>query len=223
MNQIKQLKIQYINMKVPDLKNICRERKIKGYSKLRKLEIIDLIIKNTKIEKNKCCKTCNKKIEKEECITYSNNTYEHLECYNKKNNLHIIKHNCSICMEDIEKEDEFKTECSHYFHKKCIEQWDRMDTCRNKCPNCRQQMKSIMSFTKIHSEMVRTTEYLQSRDNGLTPMILNEYDNLMFQAVYLQFLFKRLNNNNLQTQNLVDLFYVDINSYVDSLVSNGFI
>lgn len=211
--------LKYKNLKVSELRNICKQYKIKKYYKLRKKELIDLIVKI--IEKNgiKKCIKCNKNIKKYNYISYKNNKYEHLECYNKENNIKQIKKKCSICLENISQKEEFKTECNHYFHKDCIQLWDNREIARNKCPNCRQNMKKIMVFSEIHNEVVRTSENILNI--GLNNKDMLEYSDLFFQTMYIYILFKKTNKPNEELHYIIDEFYSDIDLYLNTILTNG--
>lgn len=208
--------MNYCNLKVPELKQICRDRKIKGYSKLRKRDIIKLI-QNKENKKN--CNHCNLEINEEKYVKMNNNTYIHMKCFNIIHKINTKEEEtCSICLENINIVDEFKTECGHYFHKNCINQWDHSGIARNQCPNCRQQMKKTMTFSVIHNELVRRTEELE-RTNEFNPLVYQDFDNLFFQMIYISLLYKRRTFNDIQRT--VDSFNNDINMMVNNLFQTG--
>lgn len=208
--------MNYNTLKIPELKKLCKERKIKGYSKLRKKEIIKLIEDN---EKKICCEYCHKEIIEEKFVKLDDKTIVHICCFNKMNGFVPQKEEtCSICLENINILDEFKTECGHYFHKKCINQWDKSGIAKNQCPNCRQQMKKIITFSEIHNEVVRTSEELERR-NGYNPLIYQDFENLFFQMIYTSLMYKKKTYIDIQT--VIDSFNNDINLMVSELFNTG--
>lgn len=208
--------MNYYSLRLPELKQICRDRNIKGYSKLRKRDIIKLIQDN---EQKIICNCCEKEINEEKYVKLNNESYVHLCCFNKIHGINTKEEEtCSICLENINIIDEFKTECGHYFHKNCINQWDHSGRARNQCPNCRQQMKKTIPYCQIHNEIVRRSEELE-RTNSFNPLVYQDFDNLFFQMIYISLLYKKKTYNNIQT--VVDSFNNDINIMVNDLFHSG--
>lgn len=120
---------------IKELKSYCKEKGYKGYSKLKKFNLIEFI-KN----KSKCCKTCQKKIDPNQpFITHNEDEYEHIKCYKKEE---CTEKECTICLEKIN-DDFFITECDHYFHKNCINKWYNTS---QECPNCRGPIYKILDI-----------------------------------------------------------------------------
>lgn len=154
-------------MKVKELKQICKDRKIKYYSRLRKRDLIDLIYESNKEVKNiikpiKCYK-CDNMIDKDGPHIKNKNKLYHLSCYNQEEEK-VEKNDCSICLEKINKDEEIITECNHKFHKKCLKQWEDVGLKRS-CPNCRGCTKKIMSINKLIREIVYLVNH--SIDNNI--------------------------------------------------------
>lgn len=209
--------MNYYSLKVPELKKLCKEKKIRGYSKLRKKELIELLNNSNQ----KKCHSCNKHINGNNFIKYNENKFEHLECYNKNNNIILEHKNCSICLDIIDKKDEFKTECNHYFHKDCINRWDESNFSGNKCPNCRQQIKKPITYREIHNEIVRTSDNIEI--NNLFNNVINEdFNNLFFQMIYILIIYKKILYNN-DIQKVIDSVHMDINMYINQLFETNHI
>ena len=121
-----------------ELKTLCRKEKYKGFSKLKKKELIEFIIINKK--KNNC-KTCGKYIYDDQAYINHGENLEHLECYGLQNKKTIDINECSICLEELV-DDLFITECGHKFHSNCIKKWYGHSP---ECPNCRGDIYEILS------------------------------------------------------------------------------
>lgn len=205
--------LKYNYMKRDELKNICKINKIKRYSKLKKKDLIELIIKN--LDKKICIK-CEKKIEKN-YIKYDNR-YEHIECYNKEHNIRNKDIDCSICFEKITNEKEFITECNHCFHQDCIDKWEESGLSKNKCPNCRQKIKNPIKYNKIHTEIVRTTEDIVE-NNNINEENMLDFDNLYFQILYLNIMFLQKKNPEVEIDKIIEEFYNYTDSYLNHIIS----
>ena len=182
--------IEYRKMKLVELKKICRERKIKGFSRLKKKELIYLILDNDKKDKNireqkrnqhrdtyvnvkrKTCDKCKNSIGN----TYvkDNGKKYHIECYKKE------EHDCSICLEKIDKKDIKTTDCGHYFHKNCLKEWTDKSVGVS-CPNCRGDTRKILSFTDIVQEII--LRYKKERDNNNFQELFNELERLLLNVM----------------------------------------
>jgi len=128
---------QFKKLTISKLRELCKKENYKGYSKLKKKELIEFIQNQEKKLIN--CKTCKKKIyNNQSYINHPNKIMEHIECYiiEKKE-----KTECSVCLEEITN-DLFITDCKHKFHKKCINQWYDHSS---ECPNCRGNIYKILS------------------------------------------------------------------------------
>lgn len=211
---------KYNYLKVKELKMICKQNKIKGYSKLRKKELVDLIIKN--LENTKQCVKCEKDILNKNYITYDDNTYQHIECYNIQHSICYEEHDCSICFDKILKKDEYITECNHYFHKNCIGQWENMIDSRNKCPNCRQKIKEPLSYKKIHNEIVKKSDELLEEDQ-INDQNNLEFDNLFYQTTYIDLLFLKKKFPNADINTIMDYFYNNLEHSLQDLFTRGLI
>lgn len=189
-------------MTVKQLKQICRDNKIKGFSKLKKSQLINHILSSElrphiasnsyKIKQDtitvpeKKCITCNLIIDNShDFITY-NNKYQHLSCFSKlqcqNNQHHIEPKSCSICLEIIDKNDEYETDCNHFFHNDCINHWNSCENSANKCPNCRQDIKKPLAFSELQTEVVRTVNH-HFRENTTTEHFTN-FTLLNKQVIY---------------------------------------
>ena len=132
---MKIIDIELCQRTLKELKLYCKKKGYKGYSKLKKFDLIEFI-KN----KSKSCKTCQKKIEFNEAfITHNEDNYEHLKCYKEEEE---CKKDCTICLENIN-DDFFITECDHHFHKNCINKWYGTS---QECPNCRGPIYKILDI-----------------------------------------------------------------------------
>lgn len=207
--------MNYNTLKIPELRQVCRDRNLKGYSKLRKREIIKLIEDN---EKKITCRYCDLEINEEKYVKM-NDVHIHLCCFNKMHGINTKpEETCSICLENINIVDEFKTECGHYFHKNCINEWDQSGRAKNQCPNCRQQMKKTMPYCQIHNEIVRRSEELE-RTNNFSPLVFQDFDNLFFQMIYISLLYKKRTYSDINR--VIDSFNSDINLMISDLFHTG--
>jgi len=185
--------IEYRKMKLVELKKICRERKIKGFSRLKKKELIYLILDNDKKDKNirekkrnqhrdtyvnvkrrSSCEKCKKCISGNTYVKDNGKKY-HIECYKKEE-----IHECSICLEKIDEKNKIKTDCGHYFHKKCLKEWTNKSVGVS-CPNCRGRTREVLSFTSIIQEIL--IRYKIERDNNNIEVLLNELQRLLLNVM----------------------------------------
>jgi len=218
-NNIMNTVIEYRKMKLVELKKICRERKIKGFSRLKKKELIYLILDNDKKDKNirekkrnqhrdtyvnvkrKTCHKCKNNIGN----TYvkDNNKKYHIECYKKEE-----EHDCSICLEKIKKKDIKKTDCGHYFHEKCLKEWTEKSVGVS-CPNCRGDTRKILSFTDIIQEII--LRYKIERDNNNIQGLLTELERLLLNVMnfYLNHGLNNINEEN-SIEHSLDIFFEKI-------------
>lgn len=123
-----------MNYRVTELKLLCKGLGIKGYSKLRKKELIKVL------------------------DDFENpNREEYIEPEKEKDIEKDIEKNtgeeeCTICLCD--KKDEYALKCNHSFCKMCIESWKENSM---SCPICR---RKIVETVKI----INLDDYLSEED-----------------------------------------------------------
>jgi len=110
---------------VAALRKLAKDKKLRGFSRLRKAELIEFIIKNTSGQadiEEQFENGENKKSQESEKVETTCST-------------------CSICLENIKNTRKNTRKhkilkCKHAFHKACIDEWLRVSTT---CPVCRNQ------------------------------------------------------------------------------------
>lgn len=199
------------------LKEIAKENKIKGFSKMKKEELqkIYKLIK-TNIETEKCC-----------ALIFENDSL--IKCGMKTDNkycsFHIKKYkfepeNCTICLESISTKTEIPLECGHWFHKECLK-----PTNTHSCPYCRSCMNKNdikYIFGKNHIEqkytiddMIEYNEFVESRNSEN----INEVSNTECQCDLCRTINGRIEltlyERDILTEILFDLIEYKIHTYND--------
>jgi hypothetical protein len=110
------------NYTVVELKKICKDKGIKGYSKMRKAELMKHCLEKKSIKKTPVKKTVVKK--------------------------KVVKKNkedkqCKICLKRMTKQTEKELVCGHKFHKNCIQQWFNITS---RCPLCKVKQPGVSSI-----------------------------------------------------------------------------
>lgn len=175
---------KYKKMKLIELKEICKKRKIKGYSSMKKKKLIEILLEDDRItyRRNKCLK-CKKYIHGNLYVRDNDRKY-HIKCYNKKNEKKNRPIDCSICLEQIDEKDKIKTDCNHYFHKKCLRTWSDKSMGVS-CPNCRGKTRNILSFTDIIQEII--LKYKEDRDANKIRSLGLELERLLLNTMNFYF------------------------------------
>lgn len=144
-------KMNMSSQNVKQLKTIAKEYKIKGFSTMKKEELINSIRNYMEKENDSKCNG----------LCYDNNTLK--KCYVKTNEKYCILHRnryrleipteCTICFENIDTNKVIPLNCGHWFHKECL-----VPTNIHSCPICRGCMdKSDIEyvFGKTHKSVNR--------------------------------------------------------------------
>lgn len=108
--------MDFSKLTVVALRKLAKDIKLRGYSRLRKAELIKFIIKNTSGQ------------------TYIEMQVEEQQVGKEKEEL--CEESCSICLENIEKRKKKTLKCKHTFHNTCVNEWLKVSTT---CPVCRNQ------------------------------------------------------------------------------------
>jgi hypothetical protein len=136
---------------IVELKKICKNNGIKGYSKMNKgnkKEFIKKCVKHKKkrgkraytiVELKKICK---------------NNGIKGYSKMNKGNKKEFIKKcvkrgkraECKICLKSISKKEKRELRCGHIFHKDCIKRWGLIGN--KKCPICKKKIHRLKKKIK---------------------------------------------------------------------------
>lgn len=127
------------NFKVVELKSICKGLGLKGYSKLRKKELIEFIEKSQNPNQE----------EQKEKIIESNEEYE-----------------CSICLGD--KTDEILLNCKHSFCKECINLWEKTNPtcplCRVKIKRKKRKKNKLNKKEEPYVKVIDFNDYMSEED-----------------------------------------------------------
>jgi hypothetical protein len=194
------------------LKGLCRTGNYKGFSKLKKKELIQFIILNQR--KNcKICKSCNKKIYLNQPYINHGETIEHLDCYNLENKTKTQNSNeCSICLDDLE-EDLFITDCGHQFHSKCIKKWYGHSP---ECPNCRGDIYEILSVNgfimKIDDKIKNTRAKIDLIENDRKKRKMADKLETDFRLIIQNFLDYYLTNTSEPRESAMNIIYTMIDN-----------
>lgn len=151
----------YQNYTVQELKKICKTNNLKGYSKLRKYELINLLVNEEIILDKK--NNLNKKIKYIENKQHDNKEINKLcHCHKEiEEEKKSIFGDCAICFDKIELKDVKISDCNHYFHKDCLKHWTNI---KNSCPCCRGNVDPILSMNEIKNKF---RDHIQSIDKKL--------------------------------------------------------
>lgn len=143
------------SLTVKELRSICKAMGIRGYSRLRKAELIRLLEQKQEVQQQLIIEDT------------------------KESNVEDSTEECPICM--CEMSNKKTTSCGHSFCKSCITKWCENN---NECPLCRKDIKNEI-IKNLDTNLDRTyfinleRETLQEVYNQLTAYIsTNEFWNL---------------------------------------------
>lgn len=174
--------ISFQSLKVKELKRECKERGIKGYSKLRKKELIEILLRSENKEYKEGLERFTVKELKMMCKERGIKRYSKLK---KKEIIKLLEgvedddvevkesEDCPICLCSIKRE--VKTSCNHSFCGVCIRKW-----CRNNdsCPLCRKDIKNEVIRNGRRSEVFR--ERVQEPEPNLG---FSMYENVRLHSI----------------------------------------
>ena len=174
-------KINMYSQSVKQLKSIAKEYKIKGYSTMKKDELLNSIkqyIEKESKNELKCNGLCYENDTLKKCSIITNEKYclLHRDRYKLE-----IPDECTICFENIDVNKVIPLSCGHWFHKECL-----IPTNVHSCPICRGCMDKLdinYIFGKFHksvnnysnNDIVEYNEFLNENINhSLNENDLNE-------------------------------------------------